>query len=172
MASAAVAAQAGPKNGLAACPLIQYPEYLSMTFKRGAVIVTNGSGYAIEATSPNPTNIIGIADAPGQNLSASGTPNSAAPGNVIGTTATIPAIPSMTFEMNLDDHTSTGHTLAQTDLNVAYGLYKDATTGIWYVDYASTGASARVVVTGFRDAVGTACGRVYCQFKSGTTVFA
>lgn len=171
MPSAAVAADVGPKFGLVAAPLIQIPEAATQTFKKGALIAINAAGFAVEAATPNPVNIVGVAVNPGQNLTSAGVPNSAAPGNVTGNCAVIPAIPHVQIEANLDQSTALGYALLAADMYAQYGWVKDATTGIWYIDKAAVGGAARVTIVGFKDAVGKAAARVYAVFKSTATIY-
>lgn len=168
MASAAVNAQVGPKLGLYSAPTLSWPEAATQTFKRGSVIAVDGNGRAAEAGA-NPGQIVGIAANQGQNLTTAGTPNSSAPGNVTGETTITPALPQVQFEMNLDD--GSNYALLQTDLGKAYGITKDSSTGVWYVDQTKTAGNARVIIVGFKDAVGTACARVYVVFKAGSTIY-
>ena len=149
----------GPSHGLHHHPSLSLPEAATQTWKRGAILVDNGSGYLGEAAA-NPVDIIGIAMDAGQNGTAAGdkTARVAVPG------------PHCTFEMSLDSAGGLGRATVQGDLFEKYGITKDG-DGRWYVDVDKTGANARVVVVGFKDAVGTASGVVYVQFLAGTTIY-
>lgn len=151
---------AGPLLGLSSIPTITKGEAATQTFTKGAVVVYNGAGY-IEEAGVNPSQIAGMAQQPGQNGTNAGDKEC----------RFIPALPHVQFEMALDQAGGLGRVTVQGDLGEEYGLTKDA-NGVWYVDVDKTGANARVKVVGFRDAVGTASGRVYVVFKNSATLFA
>lgn len=145
--------------GLTSTPTRSQAEGGSQTFKRGAPLVTSG-GYLVEAASPvDPNDVIeGVAQAPGHNSSA-GT----------DTASYVPAHPGVEFVGVLSDDTAGTHTLAQADLETAYGLVKDSSSGAYFINYANT-ATPVVFVKAAVDAIGTVDGRVRFVFIDSSTV--
>lgn len=146
----------GPSLGINAHPVIDGLEVNSSTFLRGAVLIDSGSGTLQEAGA-NPADIVGVAILAGQNGTSK-------------TTKFNPAIRGVVFEGQIDQDAG-DLALLQTHLWGKYGITKEATSGYWYVDVDKTGANARVVVVGFKSAVGDTKARVYFVFLSNNTIF-
>ena len=81
-----------------------------------------------------------------------------------------PALPSMIFEGSVDNSGAGTGVIAAGDLFAEYGLTVTA-GGVWYIDKDKTGATRRVQIIGFRDAVAVVTGRVWFIFLHDTTVF-
>lgn len=145
--------------GLTSTPSTEAPEDASETFLEGAVLVSNG-GY-LEEAGTNPAQIVGISAGPGHNAAADGDSN----------IRFHPAMPHVVFEGSIDNNGDLGNgAIAATDRFEAYGITEDA-NGVWYVDKGKTGGDARVVIVGFRDAVGVVNGRVYFTFLADNTIY-
>lgn len=142
-------------------PREEFKEAASETFKLGAVLTVNASGYIAEAGA-DPTLIIGLATKEGQNGASAG--DKAQPVEM--------ALPGILFMGNMANAGDTAVT-AQTDVGQGHGIAKDATSGKWYVDKDDTTAK-RVMIWNFwlqdNDLLGDTRGRVifafdptYCQ---------
>lgn len=144
-------------DGLVAQPTYHAPEAAAQTYEKGALLISSSGKVATAGADPALETLIGVANH-----------------NSTGTTDTdveyIPALPHITFEGTFSSG-GTGVALLQSDLWVAYGVAVDATTKVWYVDKADT-TNIRVVIVGFRDAVGTTDARVYFKFIPEATVYA
>lgn len=129
----------------------------SETWKKGAILINDATGYLAEGGS-NPTSIVGVA------INAV---TSASAGAVV---QYVPALSSICFVGTLDDMNAEGTgALAQAQVNVKYGLTVNS-NGIWVVDINKTSdATVRVVVTGLVDQVGDVLGRVRFRFLNGLT---
>lgn len=149
----------GAKDGLYSTPSMVQGEGASQTFKRGAVLINGSSGNVgtVVEAGADPTGILGIAEEDGENLAVS-----------VASTRFVPALSHCTFEGSLDDNTGT-YALVAGDKNKLYGIAKDA-NGIWYIDQTDT-TNTRVVITGFKDPIGTQAARVYFKFRSSQTLF-
>jgi len=142
--------------GLSSIPSLTEKEANSSTFLKGAVLV-DSSGTLAEGGS-NPTNIVGVADRPGQNGTSKNT-------------RYVPALRNIIFEISFDKASALGTVSpAQTDLNVEYGITKDS-AGVWYLDIDKTTTNGRVRIIGFKDAIGTIQGRVYVYFTGDSTIY-
>lgn len=150
----------GSKDGLYSTPSMVQGEGASQTFKKGAILV-NGSagnvGTVVEAGA-DPTLILGIAESNGGNNATVGGAEQ----------RFVPALPHCTFEGTLDDNTGT-YALVAGDKNKKYGVAKDA-NGIWYIDQTDT-TNTVVLITDFKDPVGTQAARVYFKFLTGKTPY-
>lgn len=134
-------------------------EAATQTYLKGALLIDNGAGFLTEA-GVDPVDLLGVSEEAGKNLAVG-----------VGKTRYTPIVPSITFEATMDQAGDLGnYVLLQTDLYAKYGVTKDA-NGIWYVDKDKTGASARVIVVGFKDPVGTIDARVFVTFLYGTTAY-
>ena len=126
-------------------------EAASETFKKGAVLGL-ASGLLSELGA-DPTNILGVALADGQNVTTN-------PRNEVAL-----AKPGALFIANLSGASVT----AQTDLGTKYGLVKVGTN--WHVDKTDT-TNTRVVVRSVDvDAIGDINGRVVFEFLAAQTLF-
>ena len=147
----------GPSYGLSAHPLENVLEVNSATYKKGAILVMSAN--LLAEGGANPVQIAGVANIPGQN----------------GTSKTgqfHPAIPSFVFEGQIDDATlNNTYALVAGDLMAQYGISKDPTSSLWFVDKSKTGANARVTVVRFKDAVAALNPRVYFIFKVSQTLY-
>ena len=112
-----------------------FPEAASQTFKKGALVYLNSSGYLVECGT-DPTLIMGVATADGGNAAAGAV-----------TQVVELAHPSTLFLGNLDTSGSEGNgTSAQADTGKMYGVVKSSVTGTpWYVDKTET-TNKRVIV--------------------------
>ena len=155
---ARVKAGASERAGLHSTPTRRYGEAALATYERGAVLVNSG-GYVAEGGA-NPTNIIGVAMEDGENNATAGTKF----------TDVALALPHVMFEFSLDSAASLGRLTVAADRFSKFGITKHA-DGEWYIDIDKTGATARVIVMDFVDAVGTASGRVLAIFLATETIF-
>jgi len=146
-------------------PTYNVPEAATQTYKQGALLAIS-AGYAQELAT-NGALIVGFAAAPGMNLTTAGT----AQGAFDGLAKIIPALPHVQFEMNIDSAGTLGaYTSLVTNIGSSYGVTKDS-NGVWYIDVDKTGGIARVIVTGFRDPIGTVGARVFCVVRYSTSLF-
>lgn len=147
-----------------ALPLIRsLPQKASLTIKLGTPVVLS-SGYLIERTAiDGATKVIaGFTLQAGDNLASDGTapvggsgitygsvPNQASAKNIpIGAP---PADGTMIIAVAADTNifyakTDDAHTVAVTDLGSIFGLTKDSTTGLWFVDTTITAAASGACV--------------------------
>jgi|ERR1043166_5306772 hypothetical protein len=141
---------ASRRHGLTTTPIYGALEGASQTFKKGAPLVFNSSGYLIEASNPVATNeaIVGFATSDGNNGSA----------GAYGAHY-IPALSNMIFEGVLEDATNFSHALLQANLGQAYPLAKDTVSGAWFLDENGVGDACAVIIE-LVDAVSTVIGRV------------
>lgn len=150
-------AQPMKPRGLGSVELENSGAKASETWARGAVLISDATGYLAEAGA-NPTSIVGV---------AMNAVSSATAGAVV---QYVPALSSITFVGTLDDMSAEGTgVLAQTDVNVKYGITVNS-DGVWIVDKNKTSdATVRVVVTGLVDAVGDVLGKVRFRFLQGVS---
>lgn len=140
-------------------------EALTQTYLTGALLVTS-VGYAQESgADPADKTVLGIANGPGQNGTASGDK----------TASFTPFFPGTMIEANLCGGAVVDtKALAQTDVGTAYGMIKRTVAGAlhWVIDSSETAAGNVIVrVIGLRDAVGDINGRVYATVISAKCVF-
>jgi len=129
-----------------------HPEAANQTYKNGAILVRNASGHVIEATSPNPVSILGVAEADALNDAVAA--NSNARINV--------ANDDTVFRANV----STAQVTALTDLGGIFGLIKVGT--LWHIDKTAVGTSGRVIIVGYylgEDVIGDIQGRLLFIFS-------
>lgn len=134
-----------------------HPEAALQTYKAGAILTLNAAGYVIEATSPNPARILGVAEADGSNTATAGEANAR------GMYANADSV----FKGNV----STGQVTALTDLGAMYGLVKVGT--LWHIDKTALAASGRVIIVGFYldgDVLGDIQGRLLFIFNQRNSV--
>lgn len=156
---ARVNAGASAKEGLHSTPSRLMGEAASNASERGSIQVASG-GYLAEGGA-NPTNIIGVSNEDGHN-------NATAGAKSLNYT---PALPHVLFEMTLAKASNLGNYVSLVgDRWTKYGITKDA-NGQWYVDVDKTGATARVVVVDFVDAVGATEARVLVTFLAVQTIY-
>lgn len=135
-------------------------EKAAMTFLQGTpVVVEAASGYLIDSPTINSAlTIAGFAQEKGANLTSSGVAQVANAGAPINQSAAKIiyggawpndgrcgvwiADDSVTFKGNLKDD----QTYAATDKGVIYGLTKDGTTNLWYIDKTVTLAANGAIV--------------------------
>lgn len=143
----------GPKLGLNATPSLEASQGASQTFKRGAVLINGSAGNVgtLVEGGADPTVIVGIAEHDGSNTAVG-----------VSSIRYVPILPNIQFEMTLDDGTGT-YALVAGDKFKLYGIAKDG-AGLWYIDQSDT-SNTRVLITGFKDAVGTQAARVYAVFR-------
>lgn len=159
----------GPNQGTVSHASATYNEKASQTFKGGAALIAS-SGYLVEDTTTDGTStnkVAAIAEEDGHNASA----DDAKIHRVLQVGG------GQVFEGTLA--TSSGGSgnaplavaLAQTDLWASYNLAKQTSSGLWYIDQADGGGSnVRVLIVGFRDAVGTSNARVYFKVLNSKQV--
>lgn len=131
------------------------PEAANQTFKAGAILTLDAAGRVIEATSPNPVRILGVAEADANNLAASST----------NLSRVLLANDDTVFRANVKATQVT----AQSDLGQVYGLFQDATPDIWVIDKTAVGANGRCIIVGFwpgPDAIGDIQGRLLFLFST------
>lgn len=122
-------------------PREDFPEASGQTFKQGAPVVLNSSGYLQECADNDPALILGFATRDGQNTTNNGDKSQ---------TVEL-AHPGTLFIGNLDTSGSEGNgTTAASDRGKMYGVKKSSVAGKWYVDKTET-TNKRVVVWDFYD---------------------
>lgn len=151
----------GAKDGLHSTPSHVQAGGASQTFSKGAVLVNGSSGNlgTVVEAGADPTTILGVAEEAGKNLAVGAEGNS---------TRYVPALAHQTFEASLDDGSGT-YALVAGDKFKLYGIAKDG-AGIWYIDQTDTTNTA-VIITGFKDPVGTLAARVYFKFRASKTAY-
>lgn len=142
----------------------------SQSFKKSAVLVYS-SGKLVEA-STNPTAIVGIACAPGQNVTTS------------PACQVIPIRPNHIFEISIDAALSGSNapgtgSLAQSNVGTTYGISKDAASGYWYLDTSKSGGNQVATLIGFQTNIssgsndaGVVNGRALVIFLQSTSAIA
>lgn len=128
-------------------------ELASQTFKKGALIILDSDGYALEA-SAGPSTIWGIAAEDAHNGATDG----------LYDVAVFPLTDADLWEASAED------ALAQTQIGDDYGLVKDSTSGAWYVDSGAAGDQVSVVAfkqTPSLGAIGDTKARIIVKFNSG-----
>lgn len=124
-------------------------EAATQTFKKGALVFCNTSGY-IQECGADPALILGCAERDGQNNASAGVKNQMVE----------LAAPGVLFRGYLDTSASEGAgTTAQADLFKAYGVFKNAATGAWFVDKTDS-TNDRVTIFEFWDGDRQALGDV------------
>lgn len=150
------------RHGLISTPLYHQLEGGSQTFKRGAPLLYNASGYLVEASNPVAMGeqIVGFAAEAGHNTTA-------------GTYSVgyYPALPSIVFEGVLEDGTNFDHVLVQANLGMGHAIAKDTSSGAWYLDENNV-ADVTAVIVGFIEAVGTTKARVLFTVPISVTIYA
>lgn len=153
-------------------PTQPYLEAESQTGLLGAICIFSG-GYVEEGASALTGGIIGIAAQAFHDLGANQAATGSDPFEVH------PVMPGVILEMNMDTSSAgaaTGNgTAAQTDIGTSYGLRKDSTTGIWFVDKSNTtGGQIAALVIGIRQDVvlgTTTQPRVFVEIHHSYTVW-
>ena len=129
-------------------------EAASQSWEIGAVLVMSSGSLAIGATDPTLATIVGVA-----RTAATGVTGA----DVIYTPATLETV----FEANFDAGSGTTQ-LAQSHINLRYGI--TLASGKFYIAQNNV-TNIRVCIVAFRDAIGTANGRVYFTFLPNTSPF-
>lgn len=132
------------------------------TFKKGALLVTTGTG-EVDECGTNPATVMGIAaeaafQRPGYNAAN-------APSPVTGIIRWLPVWltrADYTFFGRMVNGGTDPYVPVLADIGVSYGVTKDA-AGIWYIDKTKTGANLVVVITG----IDTLENRVFFRFLAG-----
>jgi hypothetical protein len=141
--------------------LLQYPEFSGQTWMTGAILTMNATGYIVEATSPNPLRILGVAAEPGHNYAATD------------------AINNLCRVWLADDDTifrgslTTGQTSTLLTPGFAFGLVK--TGNFWCLDNSLTSAThanfrAIGIINDPRNAVGDVQASIQFMFNQNTTM--
>ncbi len=149
---------AGPNRGTNAHASATFNEKASQVFKAGTPMKAT-SGYLLENTTTDGTDTdtyVGFAEEDGHNAAA----------DDAKVHRVLLADGGQVFEGTLA--TAAGGTanaplavaLAQTDLWAKYALAKQTSSNLWYLDQNNT-TQKKVLIVGFRDAVGTSNARVY-----------
>lgn len=139
-------------------PRENFLEAASQTFKQGAPVALNASGYLAECGT-DPVFIMGVASRDGQNGTNAGDKNQFVD----------LAHPDTLFVGNMDASAAGSGVSAQANVGSSFGITKHAGSGKWTVDTAkkevATG-TCRVKVFNFwgEDAVGDTLGRVLFMF--------
>lgn len=137
--------------------LLAYDEAAGQTFKKGAYVTLNASAQVVEATSPNPVRILGIASEDAENLTTGGDSK----------THVWIACDDTIFVGNIST------TTAATDVGGRYGVLKNASSPFnWQVDKTVAVTSARVIVIQLdpRDGVGDTNARVHFIIQSSAAI--
>jgi len=117
----------------------------TQTFK-GGVPLELSSNQVIEYAGSNPIAAISVSPASGTQATAR---------------QCIPAIQGCVFQGTVDKAGAIGtYALLATDQGKEYGLTKDTTTGLFYIDVDKTTSNARVYIISLIDPPGTVRGRV------------
>ena len=136
--------------------MLSFPEAASQTFKKGAVLTFNASGYVIVSASDNPTRILGVAAEDAHNATSDGDKK----------IMFYVADDDTVFLANLSDSAVT----ALTDRGRDCGIKNES--GTWTVDKTATKANSRLIICDLHadydtvEAVGDTNGRVHFQFFS------
>lgn len=149
----------GRNLGLSSTPTMQGVEAAGQTFKAGALLIFSSGSLAI-ATSGDDLPTLGA---------IAGVACEAATGTTGNAVLFIPAIPGIEFEGTFD-HAAGTEVSAQGDVGAKFGLTLDASSGFFFVDHDDT-TDDRVVVTGFKDALGTTSSRCYFMFLPASSAF-
>lgn len=149
------------RHGLISTPLFSQLEGASQTYKKGAPLVINSSGYIVEASNPVALGeqIVGFAAEPGHNTTAGAS-----------TALYYPALPSVVFEGVLEDGTNFDHVLVQANFGKSYAIAKDTSSGAWYLNEDNITDVAAIVV-GFVEDVGTTKARVLFTVPLSVTLY-
>lgn len=135
-----------PLKSMTGMPIAEegFPEKATQTFKAGALVFLDGTGFLTECADSDPALIMGVASRDGQNGTNNGDK----------TQVVYLAHPSTLFVGNMDTSASEGNgTGANTDRGKMYGVKRSSVTGNpWYVDKTEVTAK-RVIVWGFWDQV-------------------
>lgn len=160
-------------------PLYPYTDADSATYLQGTPLIFGSGGNLVAASTGPTTGIVGLSAQPGSNI-ASGAPlyNSVGNAGVQTPLLVVPALPNIIFEGNIGNGDA-DYAASQANVWVAYGLSKDTTTGLWYVDVSLTTTASAVVIVGIKNAqqgsnsditLGTTVGlRVLFKFLYGAT---
>jgi hypothetical protein len=143
-------------QGLTVSPSLPGVEAAGQTWKKGAPL-KYVAGMLTEIAEADVTGIAGIAlgDATG----------------VTGKQANYcPAMTGCVFEAEFSDLTDGLNTPTQAIVGEDFGLNK-AGDGDWFIDNDEAAAELSVVISGFKDAVGTVNPVVFFHFKNSTTIF-
>jgi acetamidase/formamidase len=131
-------------------PLDHNPEDASETFVIGDLLVMNTSTGEIQLAGANPTTLIGLSLRNATGVEGSDIPYVRIEKGVM-------------FEASVDSAGGLGTgTIAQTDLNKAYGIARDSSKN-WYVNLDETSA-VRVRIKKFIGAIGELMPRVLVEF--------
>jgi len=130
-----------------------YLEAATQTYKKGAVLVMNASGFVAEGGA-DPDNIVGIAVRDGQNGAAAGDK----------TAEVYLALPHVLFIMNIGGAVA----LLQNQLGIKFGLIKEGDN--WHVDTAEAVAVA-VIIVDILDPIADVNGRVVVKFLDSRTLW-
>lgn len=134
-------------------------EKASQTFKQGTPVVVESTGYLIASpTLSSALKLAGFCQEPASNLASSGVPKTLTYGSVQNQPSAklIPggAPPNDgRCGVNIADENTQfilpcdlAHTPAVTDVGLIYGLTKDATSGLWFIDTTITAAASGAVL--------------------------
>jgi hypothetical protein len=136
--------------GLSSIPTFHGEEKAASTFKKGAFLIDDDAGLLTETTAP-----LSAAAVTGRTLGM-------ALHDATGVTAAdVPFVwlgPHTIIEVTLSDGTAGTATLAQTHKWKVYPLLKG--TAYWYADAAAVSDTGGLLITGFKDPIGTVNARV------------
>lgn len=157
--------------GLYSAPMLpDQVEGSSQTFNKGTPLVWSSG--KIVAASANPTAIVGISAAAGQNVTTS-------PACLV-----VAIRPNCIFEITIDGAASGGNapgtgSLTQANIGTTYGITKDGTSGNWYLDTSKNAANQVCTLIGFQTNIsngtndaGVVNGRALVVFLQSTSAIA
>jgi hypothetical protein len=136
------------------------PEKASQTFKKGAPLVDDGSGYLQVGAADLTTGLVGFALSDGHNSASNGLAN----------VQYVLPLPQVIFRGELEDQANFNHVLAQTDLYGLFALQTDPASKAWFLDENDT-ANGICRVIDFLDAVGTTKAQVLFTVVIDATVY-
>lgn len=128
----------------------------TQTFKAGALLIRS-SGLLVKAGADATADIVGVAVNPAKGVSGA-------------EVLYVPADAPIEFEATLEDESNNNHALVAGDMFTDYALQIDATNDRFFIDENDT-TNTCVVVTGFRDAIGTVKARVRFKFLRDTLIY-
>jgi hypothetical protein len=151
-------------------------------------VLVLSSGYAVESAAiSTAVKICGFSNEPSHNLAAAGV------GGLGATYGAVPNQPSAKIiivgsppqdgyigcELAVEDTlflgwTDSAHTLAVTDPGSIFGVTRDSTSGLWFVDTTITAAGSGAILECVQlyDAVGTVAGRIIFKVCKANQQFA
>lgn len=136
-------------------PILDGFEKATSTWKKGAFLIDDDSGYVTESTTDIDASAVAKRTFGFAINAATGTTGSATTGPNV---TFIDVTDQVIFEGTLSDATAGTHTLAIADMHKVYPIKKSTH---WYLDANAVSDTGGGRVVGFKDPIGTVDGRVY-----------